>query len=90
MTWFFSGDPNYRDVSTLRCSYHGNDIGFLSADLEVSVNFFRTILLIVLFALNASIAYAALTIEITEGVESAVPVAVVPFASQNAPVNISA
>jgi TolB protein len=56
----------------------------------VSVNFFRTILLIVLFALNASIAYAALTIEITEGVESAVPVAVVPFASQGAPVDISA
>jgi len=35
------------------------------------------------------IGQAALTIEITEGVESAVPVAVVPFASQGAPVNIS-
>jgi TolB protein len=62
----------------------------LSEDVEVSVNFFRTILLIVLFALDAPIVLAALTIEITEGVESAVPVAVVPFASQSAPVNISA
>lgn len=36
------------------------------------------------------ITYAALTIEITEGVESAVPIAVVPFASETAPVNIAA
>jgi len=55
------------------------------------VNFFRKILLIVLFGLNVQIGHAApLTIEITEGVESAVPVAVVPFASSGAPVNISA
>ena len=54
------------------------------------MNFFRTILLIVLFGINVSISHAALTIEITEGVESAVPVAVVPFASQGAPVDISA
>jgi TolB protein len=56
----------------------------------VSVNLFRRILLIVLFGINVPIGYAALTIEITEGVESAVPVAVVPFDSQGAPVNISA
>lgn len=36
------------------------------------------------------ITYAALTIEITEGVESAVPIAVVPFASETASVNIAA
>ena len=54
------------------------------------MNFFRRILFIVLFGFNVPFGHAALTIEITEGVESAVPVAVVPFASQNAPVNISA
>ncbi|MFZ2169580.1 MAG: Tol-Pal system beta propeller repeat protein TolB [Methylococcaceae bacterium] len=54
------------------------------------MNFFRRILLIVLFGFNAPIGHAALTIEITEGIESAVPVAVVPFASQGAPVDISA
>ena len=54
------------------------------------MNFFRTSLLIVLFGFYMPIGHAApLTIEITEGVESAVPVAVVPFASQGAPVNIS-
>ena len=54
------------------------------------MNFFRTSLLIVLFSFYMPISHAApLTIEITEGVESAVPVAVVPFASQGAPVNIS-
>jgi TolB protein len=63
---------------------------FLSVVVEVSVNFFRRILFIVLFGFNVPFGHAALTIEITEGVESAVPVAVVPFASQNAPVNISA
>jgi len=54
------------------------------------VSFFRRILLVVLLGFNTPISYAALTIEITEGVESAVPIAVVPFASQTAPVNISA
>jgi len=55
------------------------------------VVFFRRILLIVLFGFNLPISHAApLTIEITEGVESAVSIAVVPFASQSAPVNISA
>lgn len=63
---------------------------FLSAVIEVSVIFFRRILLIVLLGFNVSMGHAALTIEITEGSDSAVPVAVVPFASQNTPVNISA
>ena len=54
------------------------------------MSFFKRILLIVLFGFNVPISQAALTIEITEGIESAVPVAVVPFASQGAPVNISA
>ena len=54
------------------------------------MSFFKRILLIVLCSFNLPISHAALTIEITEGVESAVPVAVVPFASQGAPVNISA
>jgi len=49
-----------------------NDISFFSAVVEVSVNFFRRILLIVLFGSNVPIGHAALTIEITEGVESAV------------------
>ncbi len=62
---------------------------FLSAVVEVVVNFIRRILLIVLFGFYIPISHAALTIEITEGVESAVPVAVVPFASQGTPVNIS-
>jgi TolB protein len=62
----------------------------LSAVVEVSVNLFRKILLIVLFVFNVPMGHAALTIEITEGIESNVPVAVVPFASQGAPVNISA
>jgi len=48
----------------------------------VRVSFFRRILLLVLLGFNTPISYAALTIEITEGVESAVPIAVVPFASQ--------
>ena len=51
--------------------------------------FFRRILLMVLFGLHASMGHAApLTIEISEGIESAVPIAVVPFASQGVPVNI--
>ncbi|MDO9104748.1 MAG: Tol-Pal system beta propeller repeat protein TolB [Methylovulum sp.] len=52
--------------------------------------FFRYILLMALCSVNASTSYAALTIEITEGIESALPVAVVPFASTGAPVDISA
>jgi TolB protein len=38
------------------------------------------------FSISSS--YAELTIEITQGIESALPVAVVPFASQGAPVDI--
>ena len=63
---------------------------FLSAGIEVDVSFIkRILLLIVLFGFSISNGFAALTIEITEGVESAVPLAIVPFASQSAPVNIS-
>jgi TolB protein len=54
------------------------------------VNFFKRILVVVLLGFNVPLSHAALTIEITEGVESAVPIAVVPFASSGAPVNISA
>ncbi|MGZ8227484.1 MAG: Tol-Pal system beta propeller repeat protein TolB [Methylococcaceae bacterium] len=52
--------------------------------------FCRNILLIGLCSLSIPISYAGLTIEITEGIESALPVAVVPFASSSVPVDISA
>ncbi len=51
--------------------------------------YFRTIVMMIIFSLVSSSSYAALTIEITEGVESALPIAVVPFASTGAPVAIS-
>jgi len=55
------------------------------------VSLFRRVLLIALFGFNVPIGHAApLIIEINEGVEGGVPVALVPFASQSAPVNISA
>ena len=54
------------------------------------MSFFRRILLMLMIGFYMPITYAALTIEITEGVESAVPIAVIPFASQTVPVNISA
>jgi len=50
----------------------------------------RNILLMLLCGLHAPILFAALSIEITEGTESALPVAVVPFAADGAPVDISA
>jgi TolB protein len=50
----------------------------------------RKLLLIALCSLSIPNSYAELTIQITEGRESAVPVAVVPFAANNAPVDISA
>lgn len=50
--------------------------------------FFRNVLLIAFCSLNASFSYADLTIEITEGTESALPVAIVPFASSTAPVDV--
>ncbi len=43
----------------------------------------RKILLISLFVFYQSLAWAELTIEITKGVETAVPIAIVPFAGQN-------
>jgi TolB protein len=54
------------------------------------VSFSRRIVYLLLIGFYMPITYAALTIEITEGVESAVPIAVVPFASETAPVNIAA
>lgn len=52
--------------------------------------FIRRILLLGLVYIYMSSSHAELTIEITEGIESALPVAVVPFASAGAPVDISA
>lgn len=54
------------------------------------MSFSRRIVYLLLMGFYMPITYAALTIEITEGVESAVPIAVVPFASETAPVNIAA
>jgi TolB protein len=56
------------------------------------VNFFRKVLLITLVFFYVSSSYAEMTIEITEGIESALPIAVVPFAMQGAsgvPVDVS-
>lgn len=50
--------------------------------------FFRNILLLILAGLITPVSYAGLTIEITEGIESALPLAIVPFASGGAPVDI--
>jgi TolB protein len=52
------------------------------------VNFFRFIFVCVLLVFNISSSHAELNIEIIGGAESALPVAIVPFASQNAPVDI--
>jgi len=58
--------------------------------VEASVSFFYKVLFLVAFSLSVTNSHAALTIEISEGVSSALPVAVVPFSSTGAPVNISA
>ena len=55
-----------------------------------NVIFIRRILLLGLMCIYVPSSHAELTIEITEGIESALPVAVVPFASAGAPVDISA
>ncbi len=52
------------------------------------MNFFRLLFVCAVLICNISTSRAELTIEITEGVESALPVAIVPFASQSAPVDI--
>jgi len=54
------------------------------------VNFFNQVFFLVTFSLFVTNSHAALTIEISEGVSSALPVAVVPFSSTGASVNISA
>ena len=53
------------------------------------MSFFNKILFLLAFSLSVTNSHAALTIEISEGVSSALPVAVVPFSSTGAPVNIS-
>lgn len=52
------------------------------------MNFFKLICVCVMLSFSISSSHAELTIEITEGVESALPVAVVPFAAQGVPVDI--
>ncbi|MDD1610867.1 MAG: Tol-Pal system beta propeller repeat protein TolB [Methylococcaceae bacterium] len=52
------------------------------------MNFFKLIVVCAALGFSISSSHAELTIEITEGVESALPVAVVPFASQGAPVDL--
>jgi TolB protein len=52
------------------------------------VNFLRLMFVCAVLGFSISGSRAELTIEITEGVESAVPLAIVPFASQSAPVDI--
>ncbi len=56
------------------------------------MSFFRKILLMFLVGLYAPGSHAELTIEITEGIESALPISIVPFAMQGAsgiPVDVS-
>jgi TolB protein len=53
------------------------------------MSFFIKMLFIGLVGFYAPINHAALTIEITEGTESAVPISIVPFAMQGVPVDIS-
>ncbi len=54
------------------------------------VIFIRTILCVVLLlSLNVRNSYAELEIRITKGVETATPLAIVPFGSDSAPVNVS-
>lgn len=52
------------------------------------MNFFKLIVICTALGFSISSSHAELTIEITEGTESALPVAIVPFASQAAPVDI--
>jgi len=49
---------------------------------------FRNVLILLLTGLITPSSHAGLTIEITEGIESALPLAIVPFADSGAPVNI--
>ncbi len=53
------------------------------------VIFIRTILLIVVLGFNIQNSFAELNIEITKGIESATPLAIVPFGSDSAPVDVS-
>ena len=51
--------------------------------------FIRTIMLVVVLGFNIQNSFAELNIEITKGIESATPLAIVPFGSDSAPVNVS-
>ena len=56
------------------------------------MNFVRKILLIGLVGFSMQTSHAEMTIEITEGIESALPISIVPFAMQGAsgvPVDVS-
>ena len=56
------------------------------------MSFFKNILLVGLISFYVPSSYAEMTIEITEGIESALPISVVPFAMQGAsgvPVDVS-
>jgi TolB protein len=54
------------------------------------VNLFKKLVLVSAIGLCfAPLSYAEMSIEITEGVESATPIAIVPFASQGAPLDLS-
>ncbi len=53
------------------------------------VIFIRAILWVVVLGLNIQNSFAELNIEITQGTESATPLAIVPFGSDSAPVNVS-
>lgn len=52
------------------------------------MNFLKLMFVCFVLGFSISNSHAELSIEITEGVESAVPLAIVPFATQNAPVDI--
>lgn len=54
------------------------------------MSFLKKALFLGLMVILTRTSHAELTIEVTEGVSSALPVAVSPFATQSAPVNISA
>ena len=52
--------------------------------------FFRILSLLLLYFIKLASSYAELTIEVTGGTESALPVAIVPFASPPTPEDLSA
>jgi TolB protein len=59
-------------------------------EVEIAVNFLKKISILVVLCWVWQTGRAELTIEITEGIESGIPIAVVPFASPPAPVDMAA